>query len=216
MTTPRHLHRTLLLLAALLGPASAATAHEGHVVDTSSTLPSDDQATGALPGFLGNLDGMSLLDRHGRAFDARELAGRTVLFNFMYTSCDAVCPLQTRALAEIRRALPAAVRERVRFVSLSLDPDTDTPARLSDFAHRMDAEDDGWHFLTGDVRELQRLAERLHLTDERASGNAAPLVHRSSLWLVDGRGRMLQRYRGDPPDAARLVRELGQVVRLAS
>ena len=77
------------------------------------------------------------------------------------------------------------------------------------------ADDRAWNFLTGDPAEIARLTERLHFFDELGEGlNSKPQIHRTSLWLVDKKGRMLQRYKGDPVDKERIVRELIQVVQL--
>lgn len=162
--------------------------------------------------FLRNFDGIALLDQSGQAFTTDQLKGQVVLFNFIFTGCDSSCPLQTRALAQVLRGLPARARKQVRFVSVSIDPGNDTPEKMLAFARDMQADLDGWLFLTGDVLQLQALAQQLHLMDENAPNT--PQIHRTSLWLVDKQGRMLQRYRGDPPDQDRLTRELTQVSHL--
>lgn len=178
-------------------------AADGATSDAAGEIPPDS--------FLSNLSGMDLLDQHGRPFRAAGLMDRVVLFNFIFTNCGSVCPLQTRALAETFQGLPEDVRDRVRFVSLSIDPANDTPEKLRQFSKAMNADVEGWSFLTGDPRQIERLAERLRLFDPAESEENKPQLHRTSLWLVDRQGRMLQRYRGDPPDKQRLVRELSQV-----
>lgn len=162
--------------------------------------------------FLNNFAAIALQDQSGKAFTVDQLDDRVVLFSFIFTGCDSTCPIQTRVLSQVLQDLPPGVRKQVRFVSVSIDPGNDTPEKMLKFARQMQADQDGWLFLTGDVLQLQDLARRLHLMDE-ASPNT-PSIHRTSLWLVDKQGRMLQRYRGDPPDRERLVRELIQVSRL--
>jgi protein SCO1/2 len=161
--------------------------------------------------FLNNLAGMKLVDQHSQSFQLSTLVNQVVLFNFIFTDCGSVCPLQTRTLAQVYRDLPADVRSQVRFVSLSIDPVKDTPDKLRQFSKNMGADLDGWSFLTGDPRQIEQLAERLRLFDPSESAANKPEMHRTSLWLADKQGRMLQRYRGDPPDKERLVRELTQV-----
>lgn len=162
--------------------------------------------------FLSNLDGVDLVDQYGHPFQATGLVNNVVLFNFIFTSCGSVCPLQTRTLAQVFQELPADIRSQVRFVSVSIDPEKDTPERLRLFSKTMNADLDGWSFLTGDARQIEGLTQRLQIFDQSESGQAnKPEMHRASLWLVDKQGRMLQRYRGDPPDKERLVRELTQV-----
>jgi protein SCO1/2 len=161
--------------------------------------------------FLNNLVGMDLVDQHSQTFQPASLVNQVVLFNFIFTNCGSVCPLQTRTLAQVYRELPADVRNQVRFVSVSIDPVKDTPEKLRQFSKNMGADLAGWSFLTGDPRQIEQLAERLRLFDPAESAANKPEMHRTSLWLADKQGQMLQRYRGDPPDKERLIREITQV-----
>ncbi len=174
-------------------------------------------ATFPASSFLSNLDGIELVDQSGATFNPLRLADHVVLFSFIYTHCSSTCPVQTRVLADVLQALPDDVRRRVRFVSVSIDPKVDTPAQLQQFAERLQADVDGWTFLTGNQDQIDRLTRQLHLFDESDPQLAAtPQIHRTDLWLVDSLGRMLQRYNGDPPDRDRLIRELSQVSRMAT
>jgi cytochrome oxidase Cu insertion factor (SCO1/SenC/PrrC family) len=163
--------------------------------------------------FLSNLVDMELMDQDGRSFEVDSLVDRVALFNFIFTRCGGTCPMQTRVLAQVFQQLPADVRSQVRFVSISVDPTNDTPAQLQRFAKTMNADLDGWSFLTGDAEQIDRLLQRLHIFEESDQANN-PQIHRTALWLVDQRGRMLQRYQGDPPDKDRLIREIAQVSHL--
>jgi protein SCO1/2 len=73
--------------------------------------------------------------------------GRPVALNFIYTSCTAICPVLSHSFAEFQRRL-GAERERVHMVSISIDPEEDTPRRLGDYAARFDAGPQ-WEFYTG-------------------------------------------------------------------
>jgi len=168
-------------------------------------LPAAARAGGG--GFAVNFEGASLVDQEGRPFSFAPLAGKVLLVNFVYTGCSTVCPLQTRALAEVQAALPPAVASRVRFVSVSLDPLQDTPAALKAFAKTMRADLARWSFVTGRPTDTARIAQRLSLF--RAGPSVTrPDDHSSSLWAVDAKGRLVQRYAGNPLDPARLEREL--------
>ena len=75
--------------------------------------------------------------------------GRPVLLNFIYTSCTVICPPMTRIFAEVREGL-GVDRARVRMVSVSIDPEQDTPARLKAYARQYGAGvGTDWLFLTG-------------------------------------------------------------------
>jgi protein SCO1/2 len=73
--------------------------------------------------------------------------GRPVVLNFIYTTCTAICPILSHSFAEFQRRL-GAEREQVRMVSISIDPEEDTPRRLAEYAARFDAGPQ-WGFYTG-------------------------------------------------------------------
>ncbi len=74
---------------------------------------------------------------------------RPVVLNFIYTTCTSVCPLTSQTFADIQRKL-GALRERVQLVSISIDPEQDTPQRLHAYAQKFGA-GANWHFYTGSL-----------------------------------------------------------------
>src|SRR5262249_43086904 len=81
---------------------------------------------------------------------SRELNdGRPVVLNFIYTTCTSVCPLTSQTFADLQLKLGTA-RGRVHLVSISIDPEQDTPARLHEYAHKFDAGPQ-WQHYTGTV-----------------------------------------------------------------
>jgi protein SCO1/2 len=79
-----------------------------------------------------------------------------VVLNFIFTSCSAVCPIATRTLAELQDQLRSG--EKLRLISISLDPLNDTPQALRDYARKAGA-GPGWRFYTGSV-EASTAAQR--------------------------------------------------------
>jgi protein SCO1/2 len=100
---------------------------------------------------------MQLLDAHGNTVALRSLLGaqQPVILNFIFTSCTTVCPILSATLAQASRNLK---RDDVTplMVSISIDPQHDTPARLREYAMRHHA-GDNWHFLTGEQGEIVAL-----------------------------------------------------------
>ena len=166
--------------------------------------PVADAAAPVAERFARNFDGMRLRDQDDRPFDFERLLGQVLLVGFVYTGCSTVCPVQTRALVEVLARLPR--QARVRLVSLSVDPRGDTPAVLRAHARQVGADLSRWSFVTGRLEDIERLGERLRLF--RPDRAATPADHASGLWCIDAEGRLVQRYAGNPPDVARLVREL--------
>jgi len=75
--------------------------------------------------------------------------GRPVLLNFIFTTCSSVCPLSSRTLEEFQRKLgPQALN--VHLMSISIDPEQDTPARLNEYARKFHAGPE-WNYYTGTV-----------------------------------------------------------------
>src|SRR5947207_13073203 len=73
--------------------------------------------------------------------------GRPVLLNFIFTTCSSICPLTSRTLEEFQRQLGAEAA-KVHLMSISIDPEPDTPARLTEYAHRFHAVPQ-WQYYTG-------------------------------------------------------------------
>jgi protein SCO1/2 len=75
--------------------------------------------------------------------------GRPVLLNFIFTTCSSICPLTSRTLEEFQRKLGSEAA-RVHLMSISIDPEQDTPARLSEYARKFHAGPE-WQYYTGTV-----------------------------------------------------------------
>jgi protein SCO1/2 len=83
--------------------------------------------------------------------------GKPVLLEFIYTTCTAVCPILSQSFSELQRGL-GGDREKVHMMSISIDPEEDTPQRLAEYARRFEAGSQ-WRFYTGQVADslsLQR------------------------------------------------------------
>lgn len=168
----------------------------------------------ASTGFYSNLSGLSLKNQHNQAFNVAPLNQKITLFNFIYTQCSSVCPIQTKALSEILESLPAKVKSRVVFVSVSLDPLNDTPQKLKAFAQRMHIDTHHWALITGTPTDIATLTERLKLfgTDPKKLQQAIrPNDHTTHLWLVDAQGRLMMRYMGNPVDKVRIAQDITQL-----
>lgn len=73
--------------------------------------------------------------------------GRPVVLSFIYTTCTAICPLISQTLSQLQNKL-GADRDKVHLVSISIDPEEDTPARLAAYARKYDAGPE-WRHYTG-------------------------------------------------------------------
>jgi len=161
--------RAVLSLAACLGAAALpplAVGATGAGADRGSnphahhmmTMPERHQAYQRSQARYRAPDVM-LRNRHGRALAMADLLAepRPIMLNFIFTSCTAVCPVMSATFAQVQSQL-GPERRNVRMVSISIDPEHDTPARLGEYAARFKA-DENWTFLTGrldDIVSLER------------------------------------------------------------
>jgi protein SCO1/2 len=135
-----------------------------------------------------------LVDSAGKRFDVATLRGKIVLVSFVYTTCNGVCPATTRTLSRIQKRLQAAKLwgTSVAFVSITLDPDRDTPEVLGRYAQRFGADPSAWHFLTGPSRQVERVITAWGMWVKRASTGV--LDHPSRIFLIDSRARQREIY----------------------
>lgn len=104
-----------------------------------------------------------LLTQDGKPvrFFSDVLAGHTVLLNVIYTSCEDACPLITQQLIFVAERLDGRLGKDIRFVSVSSDPEVDSPVRLKEFAKKNNSDRDGWIYLTGKKPEVDAILKRL-------------------------------------------------------
>ena len=104
---------------------------------------------GALPDF-------ALVERSGRPVRRSDLEGKIWVASFIFTNCADECPLMSAELTRLQADV--AAMEDIRLVSITVDPERDTPAVLSQYAERFTADPERWLFLTGDKEAIYRLA----------------------------------------------------------
>ncbi len=136
----------------------------------------------------------ALTDQSGRTLRLADLAGRTLLLDFIYTHCPGPCPILTAAHVELQKSLPRALRERVHFVSISLDPERDTPDVLRRYALARGVALSNWSFLTGPRSALEALWLDYGVGSGRSENGE--IEHLVISFLIDAEGRILRRYLG--------------------
>src|SRR5262249_20880514 len=143
----------------------------------------------------------------GRPVRLNDLHGHVVVYDFIYTHCAGTCPMMTSSLTQVvhRVAEPS-----VRFVSISVDPQRDTPAVLRDYAKQAGS-DPRWIFMTGDPSVITSLSEKaFKLAAVTTQTNPSEgLLHSSRFVLADGSGTIRGYYDGlDRKDIDRLVHDI--------
>ena len=106
---------------------------------------------------------LEVIDQNGKRlrFYSDVLKGRVVLINFIFTNCQDACPLVTHKLNQVRSLMAEVVRDEVWFVSISVDPERDTPEAMKAFAKKQRVDESRWLFLTGPKQNLDFIVKRL-------------------------------------------------------
>jgi protein SCO1 len=104
------------------------------------------------------LPDIEVFNQHGKAlrFYSDLVKGKTVIVNFIFTSCTYICPLQGASFSKLQATLGDRLGKDVTLISVSTDPLTDTPQRLKSWGERFGAKP-GWMFVTGTKAEIDRL-----------------------------------------------------------
>jgi cytochrome oxidase Cu insertion factor (SCO1/SenC/PrrC family) len=177
---------------------------------------SADSTDRAPPGMPVALAAATLTDQDGEERRFSDFQGKAVVLSFFFASCPSVCPKETRALAEVQGRLSPALASRVQFVSITVDPNEDTPQKLNAFGRANGADLKRWSFMRATEAATKALTTELAVFNGPLQAQAAPVGHNTSVYLFDARGRLRQRYAGSPLDVARLAREIAQVDQLAA
>ena len=142
----------------------------------------------------GSIEDFTLTNENGRAVSLADLRGRVWLVDIIFTRCPGQCIRMTSEMKQIQQALSAD--SRVRLVSLTTDPDFDTPPVLRAYAEKFGADTNRWTFLTGTKRQLANLAvDSLKMTviEKKPGERDSPddlFVHSTLFELVDRNGQL--------------------------
>lgn len=133
----------------------------------------------------------ALQDQDGRTvgFLSDVVQDRIAVVNFMYSKCTTACPLTAAIFGKVQAALGKRLDQEVRLISITLDPDSDTPERLKEYSRQFDA-GSGWIWLTGEKSTIRSLLQdmKVYVDDLK--------THPPVLLIGDGRRRLWTRLYG--------------------
>jgi protein SCO1/2/putative membrane protein len=163
------------------------------------------------------LSDFELNERSGRQVGSADLAGQPWIAGFIFTRCKATCPRITSAMKALQDRLAGT---NVRLVSISVDPEHDTPQVLADYARTFSADPERWWFLTGtpeQTRALVREGFKLALEPVPADDPQFPLMdisHSNKLALVGEGNQVLGMFNAeDPAELAELLEKAQRLQR---
>lgn len=188
----------VLVAGALAGPASAHEKERAGVAATPSAQAVQTLDASAADKAREYFTDSPLLTQDGKAvrFYSDVLRDRIVVLNVIYTNCKDACPLITHKLKEVRDALGESLQKKVHFISISSDPENDTPQALKAFARENDADDPNWTFLTGSKASIDTVLTRL------GQLSRSPEEHSTLVIAGDVANKRWSKIRPDAPVAA--------------
>jgi protein SCO1/2 len=137
----------------------------------------------------------TLTDQENRRFQFANTRGKLVLATFIFTSCPDVCPLFTAKLVALQRALQEKKRADYWLLSITTDPERDTPAVLKSYATQFRVDFSHWSFLTGSRAELAKVWKIFGVNVRKTSGGQ--IQHTALTTLIDREGVRRVNYWGD-------------------
>ncbi|MEZ4906270.1 MAG: SCO family protein [Saprospiraceae bacterium] len=147
----------------------------------------------------------SFTDQDSLQFNSDELKSKPYIIYFFFTSCPSVCPRMTQSAKRIQSALGTDSSE-YNIVGISIDPERDLPSKMKKFAQEYDADENNWHFLTGDEQEINDLGIKgLYVGITKSEDEPGGFLHSEKLILVDKDGHLRGYYTGTDADEVKLL-----------
>ena len=163
----------------------------------------------------GTLPEFALIDQDSQRYGSEQLRGKPWIADFIFTHCPGRCPMLTREMARIQTDLRGRGWDDVQLVSISVDPENDTPETLAAYAAKHGAREGSWKFVTGRRDEIWSLSVDGFLLPvaNTEGGLEGPILHSNKFVLTDRQGRIRGYYDAlEEPARAKLFRDL-EIVR---
>jgi protein SCO1 len=158
---------------------------------------------------IGPAPEFTLTSTDGGRLSLVDLRGKVVAVTFIYATCTDTCPILTAKMARMQKRLGPDFGSKVRFVSITVDPERDTSQILAQYARNHGADPAGWAFLTGTPVEIRDVGRRYGIFARKTE--RGDVDHTFLTSIVDQRGTLRVQYLGirfDPDEFLRDVRSL--------
>lgn len=129
-------------------------------------------------------------------FNFEEQPKKARLIEFMYTRCPDVCPVTSLEMSKLRKKLidDGVFGDEVEFITVTIDPERDTPEVLRDYASRFEvtSPDDGWVFLSGTEEATEELAESLRF--KYRDPGTGDIIHTTFTYFLDKNNNLVEQF----------------------
>ena len=152
----------------------------------------------------------TLTSQDGALVTLADFRGKVVAVTFIYTLCTATCPVLTPMMSFVQDRLGADFGTKIAFVSITIDPERDTPEILKEYGQAFGANFAGWSFLTGTPAAIQDVTRRYGVYASKTE--TGDVDHTFLTSIVDPRGILRVQYLGVRFDPEEFRRDLLSLV----
>ena len=174
-----------------------------------SQWPLDPQADGDIPkvyapGLAAVTDGIQFVDQNNQPFNTTFMANKIWLVNLFFTSCGGPCPIMT---SQIKGVMD--VEKKLHTLSISTDPDVDTPPVLKLYSEKYKVDASRWFMVRADAPTLMKFGHDIL----KLPIGEHPDAHSTRIVLIDGKGQIRGWYDSQSPDTRKsILRDLALIL----
>lgn len=161
---------------------------------------------------VGSFDDTPLTDHDGKEFKFSDLRGKVILVSYIFTTCPDICHIIGSKINVFKSQLKdSGYGDNVAYVSISVDPQYDTPERLKMHAKHMNFDMTNWYFITGSIGGVYKLISVAGIYPMREKINndlGYTIIHRDRVSLVDKSGQIRKHYKGTTFDFDEVTKDI--------
>ncbi|TCP59257.1 protein SCO1/2 [Tumebacillus sp. BK434] len=178
-----------LLLTACGGQSAEQAEHGEH-----ANHQDHEQSSGELAPIMQIKDFTLTNTNHQQVSIEKDLTGKAKLVYFFFANCPDVCPVSHARMANIMQSLEenGLKKADVQFISITVDPENDTPDKLAEYMKQYQADPNEWAFLTGSEEELAAVRDQFGVLAEKHSSH--DISHNDRIFLLDAKNQVMNSY----------------------
>lgn len=177
--------------------------HQTEVSTSSTKEPESKQVNTTLPGLsIYNLPS-TWTTQNNQQIQLKEMRGKVVVMTMIYTSCKTACPRLLADMLNIESKIDPENLDKMKFVIVSIDPETDTPERLKEVSKMYKMEDEHWVFLRGTPEDTREFAMTLAVNYKKIS--PVNFAHSNIISVFDEDGVLVEQREGLGMDYDQLI-----------
>jgi len=152
----------------------------------------------------------SLIAQDGKPFSLADARGKVVVLSFIFTSCPDICPVVVYKLVGLQEELGDQFGRDVFFVTVTVDPENDTPELLKDYAGTLGCDFTGWAFLTGAPADIQQVSRDYGVIYRKQPDGE--IVHNLLTSVIDRNGILRVQYMGERFNPNELLNDVRMLI----